>query len=150
MANSIRIEGDEEVIRALKKAPADAKKAMRAQAKDIATSLADWIKADARRRGRQAARGASTVREGNRGIWPQVTGTNAGRARGILFGSIYGMKRHSGWYAAGRYSDSTGRQFGPYVGFPGHWFFSTAEKRRPWIAKEWAKAADDVVRDWSA
>jgi hypothetical protein len=150
VAVKVRIEGDREVIRALRKVPADARKAMRAEAKDIAISLADWIKADARRRGRQAARGASTVREGTSGIWPQITGSNTGRARGILFGSIYGMKRHSGWYAAGRYSDSTGRQFGPYVGYPGHWFFATAEKKAPWISAEWGKAAEQVVKDWSA
>ena len=146
----VRIEGADEVIRALKKVPADAKKAMRAEAKDIATSLTDWIKADARRRGRQAARGASTVREGSQGFWPVVTGSNTGRARGIMFGSVYGMKRHSGWYAAGRYSRSEGRQFGPYVGFPGYWFFATAQARQPWIEREWAKAADDVVREWGA
>lgn len=150
MTVRVTIEGADEVVRALRKVPADAKKAMKAEAKDIATSLADWIKADARRRGRQAARGASTVREGTSGVWPQITATNTGRARGLLFGSVYGMKRHSGWYAAGRYSRSSGQQFGPYVGFPGHWFFSTAQKRQPWIQKEWAKAADDVVHRWGA
>ena len=150
MTIKVKIEGDQEVIRALRKVPAEAKKAMKAEAKDIATSLADWIKADARRRGRQAARGASTVREGTSGVWPQITASNTGKARGILFGSVYGMKRRSGWYAAGRYSRSDGRQFGPYVGYPGHWFFSTAEKRQPWITREWAKAAEDVVNGWDA
>jgi len=150
VAVKVRIEGDQEVIRALRKVPADAKRAMRAEAKDIAISLADWIKADARRRGRQAARGASTVREGNLGIWPQITASNTGKARGILFGSIYGMKRHSGWYAAGRYSRSQGQQFGPYVGFPGYWFWSTAEERAGWISEEWGKAGERVVKDWSA
>jgi hypothetical protein len=150
MTIKVKIEGDQEVIRALRKVPKDAQAAMKAEAKDIAVSLADWIKADARRRGRQAARGASTVREGNRGVWPQITASNTGRARGLLFGSVYGMKRHSGWYAAGRYSRSEGRQFGPYVGYPGFWFFSTAEKKQPWITKEWQKAADEVVHRWGA
>ena len=147
----VKIEGADEVLRALTKVPADAKKAMRAEAKDIATSLTDWIKADARSRGRQAARGASTVREGRQGFWPAVTGSNTGRARGIMFGSVYGMKRHSGWYNHARYNRPGAKgQFGPYVGFPGYWFFSTAEKRQPWIAAEWAKAADDVVHEWGA
>lgn len=150
MTFGVLIEGDQEVIRALRKVPADVKKAMRAEAKDIATSLTDWVKADARSRGRQAARGASSVREGSQGLWPLITGSNTGRARGIMFGSVYGMTRHSGWYAHKRYLASPGHQFGPFVGFPGYWFFSTAEKRQPWIEREWAKAADDVLREWSA
>lgn len=146
----VTIEGANEVIRALRKLPKDAQVAMKTQAKDIAISLADWIKADARARGRQAARGASTVKEGAAGAWPQITASNTGRAKGILFGSVYGMKRHSGWYAAGRYRNSGGQQFGEYVGFPGRWFFVTAEKRQPWITEEWTKAADDVIAKWGA
>lgn len=146
----MRIEGADEVIRALKKAPKDIQDAAKREAKDIATSLADWIKADARRHSRQAARASSSVREGNMGFWPMISASNTGRARGLLFGSVFGMKRHSGWYAAGRYADSKGRQFGPYVGFPGHWFFSTAEHRQSWIQSEWGKAAEDVVHRWSA
>lgn len=150
MAVRVKIEGDQEVIRALAKVPADAKIAMRAQAKDIAISLADWIKADARKRGRQAARGASTVREGSSGLWPAVTASNTGKAKGLLFGSIYGMKRHSGWYAAARYRTNHGMQFGTYVGFPGYWFFATADAKRAWIGAEWAKSADAVISEWSA
>jgi hypothetical protein len=147
----VKIEGDREVIRALRKLPADAQKAMRTEAKDIAISLTDLIKIDARSRGRQAARGASTVREGNRGIWPQITGSNTGKARGIMFGSVYGMKRHSGWYNHARYNRPGARgQFGAYVGYPGHWFFTTAQKHRAWITREWTKAARDVVDRWGA
>ena len=146
----VRVEGADEVIRALDKLPSDAQESMRAEAKDIATSLTDWIKADARRHSRQAARAARTVKESNQGFWPVITASNTGRARGLLFGSVFGMKRRSGWYAAGRYSRSRGKQFGPYIGYPGYWFFSTAEARQPWIESEWHKAADDVVRKWSA
>jgi hypothetical protein len=146
----VRIEGADEVIRSLRKLPADTQDAMRHEARDIATSLADFIKADARRRGRQAAQGASSVREGRQGFWPVVTGSSSGKAKGLLFGSVFGMKRHSGWYARRRYHGSAGRQFAPYVGFPGYWFFSTAEKRQPWITSEWGKAGDEIVRRWGA
>lgn len=143
----VRIEGANEVIRALDKVPADAQVAMRAQAKDIATSLQDFIKIAGQRHSRQGARAARSVRAGREGFWPVITADNRSR---LLFGSIFGMKRHSGWYAKGRYFRSRGSQFGPYVGYPGHWFFSTAEERQPWIESEWQKAADDVVRRWSA
>ena len=143
----VRIEGADEVIRALRKVPADAQKAMKAEAKDIATSLADFMKADARGHSRQAARAARSVREANQGFWPVITADNRSR---LLFGSVFGMKRHSGWYARRRYAGSAGRQFGVYIGFPGYWFFSSAEKRQPWVESEWHKAADEVVRRWDA
>lgn len=146
----VRIEGANEVIRALDKLPVDAQEAMRAQAKDIATSLADFIKIGGQRHSRQAARAARTVKEANQGAWPVITASNTGRAKGLLFGSVFGMKRHSGWYAKGRYSRSRGHQFGAYIGYPGYWFFKDAEERQPWIESEWHKAADEVVRRWSA
>jgi hypothetical protein len=151
----LRVEGADEVIRALDKVPADAREAMRQQAKDIATSLADFIKIDGRKHSRQASRVADTVREGNRGVWPVVTASNTGKARrrggGLLFGSIFGMKRHTGWYNHRRYNrPGAGHQFGPYIGYPGYWFFKTAEDRQSWIESEWQKAADEVVRRWSA
>lgn len=145
----IRIEGADRVIAALRKLPKDAQDSMRAEAKDIATSLADWIKAAARKHSRQAARAARTVREGNEGFWPVITASNTGRAKGLLFGSVFGMKQRSGWYGFRRYRDR-GKQFGPYVGFPGYWFFSTAEERQPWSQSEWHGAAENVVRKWGA
>jgi hypothetical protein len=148
----VRVEGDEEVIRALEKVPADAQEAMRHEAKDIATSLTDFIKIDGRKHSRQAARAARTVRQTSQGGWPVIEASNTGRARGLLFGSIFGMKRHTGWYNHARYNHRPGArgQFGAYVGFPGYWFFKTAIERQPWIESEWQKAGDEVVRRWSA
>lgn len=143
----VRIEGADEVIRALDKLPKDARQAMREQAKDIATSLADFIKLAGRNHSRQAARAARSVRESSQGVWPVITANNSSR---LLYGSVFGMRRHSGWYAKRRYRRSRGQQFGPYIGYPGYWFFKTAEERQPWIESEWHKAADDVVRRWSA
>ena len=143
----VRIEGADEVIRALDKLPKDAQDAMRREAKDIATSLADWMKADARGHSRQAARASRSVREANRGFWPVITANNSSR---MLFGSIFGMRRKTGWYAKRRYFDSRGMQYGPYIGYPGYWFFSTAERRQSWVESEWQKAGADVVAAWSA
>ncbi len=149
MANlfEVHVEGADEVKRALDKLPKDAQKAMRAQAKDIATSLADFIKAAGQRHSRQAAKAARSVRESNVGAWPAITADNRSR---LLFGAVFGMTRKSGWYAKRRYFPSKGQQFGPYIGYPGYWFFKTAEERQPWVASEFSKAADEVVRKWSA
>lgn len=143
----VRIEGADEVIRALDKLPADAQDAMRAEARDIATSLADWMKADGRRHSRQGARAARSVRESNAGFWPVITANNSSR---LLFGSIFGMRRRTGWYAKRRYAHSHGMQYGPYIGYPGYWFFSTAEARQSWIESEWHKAGVAVIAAWSA
>lgn len=156
----IRIEGIEEISRALDKLPADAKKAMRDQAKDIAISLTDWIKIAGRTKGGpQGARAASTVKEGNEGFWPVITASNTGRARGrrpsqfgggVLFGSIFGQNRKSGWYAKRRYFGSSESQFHPWIGGSGYWFRKTAEEKMPWVSAEWNKAADEIIRKWSA
>jgi len=147
----VRVEGADEVIRALDKVPADAQEAMRAEAKDIATSLTDFIKIAGRNHSRQAARVARTVKQTSEGGWPVIQASNTGRAHGLLFGSIFGMKRHTGWYNHARYNrPGTRGQYGPYIGFPGYWFFSTAIERQPWIESEWQKAGDEVIRRWSA
>lgn len=155
----LRIEGADEVIRALNRLPKDVKKAMRAQAKDIAISLADRIKIAGRGQGRQGPRVASTVREGNVGFWPVVTASNTGRARGrkpdengsgLLFGFEFGMNRKTGWYRHQRYFNGGDYQFRPHLGGGSYWFFKTAKERQPWIQSEWGKAAEQVVREWSA
>lgn len=149
MKVNVSIEGANEVIRAAGKLPADAKTELREQAFDIAKVLTDRMKASGRRHSRQAARAASTVRE-VRGAFPTIQASNSGRARGFLFGSVFGMKRKSGWYAKRRYFDSRGQQFGPYVGYPGYWFFKDAEDSQGYVEGEWAKVADNVVQKWGA
>lgn len=147
---TVRIEGADEVIRALDKLPRDAKEAMRDQAKDIATSLTDFIKIAGKSLGRQDARAASTVREGNVGFWPVITASNTGRAKGLLFGSEFGVKGKFGWYRKPRYFGSPALQFRPHRGSASYWFFKTAEDRQPWVQAEWQGAADEVIRRWSA
>lgn len=145
----VSIEGAHEVIRAAGKLPQDAKTELREQAFDIAKVLTDRIKAGGRRHSRQAARAASTVRE-VRGAFPTIQASDSGRARGLLFGSVFGMKRKSGWYAKGRYFESRGSQFGRYVGYPGHWFFKNAEESQGYVESEWEKVAANVVRKWGS
>jgi hypothetical protein len=145
----VSIEGANEVLRASDKLPKDADTELREQAFDIAKVLADRIKAAGRRHSRQAGRAASTVKE-VKGRWPIVQASNTGRAKGLLFGSEFGMTRKSGWYGKRRYFDSRGSQFGPHLGGGSYWFFKTADGMQPYVAEQWREVADNVVRRWSA
>ena len=146
----VRIEGADEVIRALDKLPSDAKSAMRDQAKKIARDLAPLIRAAGRSQGRQTARAASTVRATSAGFWPVVEASNTGRARGLLFGSEFGVRGKFGWYAWPRFFRSRNLQFRPHLGGGSYWFRKTAEDNQPLIQAQWQGAADEVIRRWSA
>lgn len=146
----VLISGANEVARELRDVGPDAERAMRDEAFDIAISLADKMKYAARADTPQSGRAASTVRETKAGLWPAITGSNTGRARGVLFGSEFGMNRRSGWYAHPRYSESQGRQFRPHRGQNSYWFYATADREQPWIESEWQGAADEVLRRFRA
>lgn len=143
---SIRIEGAREVIRALGQVPGDGEEALRRRSNELAYNLLRRMRRAAAREGRQAARAASTLRVVRGSLLPTVT---AG-PHPLLFGSEFGMTRHSGWYSRGRYYHSTGQQFGPWRGNEGYWFFPARRAADPVIGAAWRQAADDVIRSWSA
>jgi hypothetical protein len=134
----------DEVLRALRALPGEANDEMRVGTRKLSRTLAD----EARRAGEayspQAARAARTVRAVD-GATPSV---QAG-PHVLLFGSEFGMTRHSGWYARRRYWNSTGRQFGRHLGGGSYWFFDTAENS-PEIGEQWREMADGIIRRWGA
>jgi len=142
----IRIEGADEVLRALDKLPSDARRELKDKMQDVSEELARKIKAAGAARGRQAARVARTVKA-LRGVTPIVQASNPGKR--TLLGSEFGMTRHSGWYAAGRYSRDHSPQYYPHNN-EGYWFFPTARAEQPHMAEQWHEVAAAVVRDWSA
>ena len=142
----IRIEGADEVLRALDKLPADARHELKDKTQKVSEELARKIKAAGRARGRQARRAASTVKA-IRSATPTVQATHPGKR--TLLGSEFGMTRHSGWYAAGRYSRERAHQFYPHSN-AGYWFFPTARAAEPEMARQWNEIAAAVVRKWSA
>lgn len=149
----VSIDGANDVLRQLRQVGPDAQEALSERAYGIARDLVEKMQGTARALGRQDARAASTVTATKAGLFPIISAAPTGRARGLLWASNFGMKRKSGWYAKVRYFDSAGRQFREWNGGAGHadyWFYSTADREQSWIAGEWSKAADDVVRAWSA
>lgn len=154
----VRIEGADEVLRAFTKLPTDATNDLRDQTLKVSKELATKIRAAGEAESRVAARAASTVKAVRDRV-PAVQASNTGLARGrkpskrgggVLFGSEFGMTRKSGWYRHRRYFGSPGRQFKPHIGAGSYWFFKTAERNQSWMADQWNKVADQVVREWSA
>jgi hypothetical protein len=142
MAGSVRVEGLGEVLRALRQLPPAAERDLRRHSGQLADKLARLTRAAGVGRGRQAARPAVTVRSSG-GASPTVT---AG-PHPLLFGTEFGARGRYGWYSAGRYRGSSGRQF-PRPG-GSYWFFRTAD-HAPEVAQQWRELADDIIRDWSA
>lgn len=141
----IKIQGDREVLRALRKLPDDAREELAQAQQRTAQQLAERVRAAGFADTRQSARAATTVRA-QTGAQPVVL---AG-PHPMLFGSEFGIRRRTGWYARRRYLDSIPRQYRAHQGSASYWFFRTQEEGRAWLDQQWADVADTVVRQWSA
>jgi hypothetical protein len=150
---TVRIEGVREILRALTQLPKDAQTEIRDRSAKIAAKLAPKAAADiAAHGGRQGPNLATTVKV----VRDRVPAIQAGGSRrlgrhrapayGILFGSIFGMTRRSGWYASPRYGTSPGRQYRPHRGQDAYAFFPIADREAATISREWNAAADEIVR----
>lgn len=146
MADGVRIEGDEEVLRALDRLPEQGRAELHRGVDFLAGRFTRAIRAAGRASSRQSARAASTVRS-------QVTGTNAVVSAGphpLLFGSEFGVKRRFGWYANRRYGRDEDRQFRRHLGGGSYWFFATATARQGEVDREAQAIGDRTVARWSA
>jgi hypothetical protein len=142
----VTVRGDEEVQRALAKLPADARREARQGAVRLSRKMAAFIRAAGRADSRQSARAASTVRTATDGLNPSV---KAG-PHPMLFGSEFGIKRRTGWYARGRYLGSPRRQYRAHRGNASYWFFRAGEEATPLVRAELDDTMDAIVRTWSA
>jgi len=142
----IKVRGAREVMRALDALPADARREARRGAVELSRELARIVRAAGRADTRQSARAARTVRTATAGTNPAVV---AG-PHPLLFGSEFGIKRRTGWYAAGRYDDSPARQFRRHRGNQSYWFFKAQDEAAPKIRRAHQEMVDAIVRSWSA
>lgn len=140
---SAEVRGADEVARAFRRLPDDAKRELDETKKDLAERLARIVRAAGKASDRQSARAASTVRATG-GDTPSIT---AG-PHPLLFASEFGMNRRSGWYAASRYLGSRRRQFRPHRGQEGYWFYPTIREAKPIIDAAWDQACKAIVRAW--
>jgi hypothetical protein len=141
----VTTEGLKEVLRACSSLPRDAQREAQDGAVKLARDLASVIRLAGRSDSRQSAAASRTVRA-TRGREPGIL---AGPHK-LLYGSEFGATRRFGWYRAGRYHASPGRQFRPHRGSASYWFFQTLERERARIDLAASGVADATVRKWSA
>lgn len=139
---TVRIDGAQATLKAFRDLPKEASDALRDAAQDLSEQMANWLRAAGSGEGRQASLLTGTVKA-KRDRLPYVTvgGTKrighpwpgAGRAPAyaLLFGSEFGSSR--------------GHGFKPHRGKVGYWVFPTIEAHEGEIAREWTKAADEIV-----
>lgn len=143
---TVTIRGDAEVRRALRQLPGDAQREARRGAVSLSRELANFIRAAGRADTRQSARASRTVRTATDGTNPAVV---AG-PHPMLFGSEFGIKRRTGWYAAPRFRNYPLRQYRPHRGSASYWFFKAYKEATPRIREAHGEMLDAIVRTWSA
>lgn len=131
----VRIEGLDQYLKGLKKMDREWGKAMRQVHLKVSILVS----------GRAAAAAPSRAKSG---IKPNATQkaafvkTSSGR-RGDVLGVLWGMSKRSGWYAASRYSGSSGRQFEPWVG--NQWDPGARSGKPYFIGEAINESVDDVI-----
>lgn len=139
---TVRIDGAQATLKAFRDLPKDASDELRDRAQELSEKMAGWVRAAGNAEGRQASLLVGTVKaKRDRLPYMVVGGTKrighawpgAGRAPAyqLLFGSEFGSSR--------------GHGFLPHRGKAGYWVFPTIEAHEGDIAREWNKAADEVI-----
>lgn len=155
LALKVNIRGLRETIRAFNDLPKDASNELRDGSMRMARALAPKAAAAARSEGAQAAAAAPTVKARRDRVPVIVAGgakrvtKNRARAGDLVAGAEFGANGRYGWYRAGRYGHSHGRQYKPHQGAASYWFFRTFEAAQPEIEREWLDMADAIIRKWA-
>lgn len=146
MRLDMRLEGATETLKAFKDLPKDASERLRQASLRLAELLASRVQAAGQAEGRQAALLVPTVKP-RRDRIPSITvgGTarvghpwpKRGKAKAfeLLFGSEFGA--------------NTGHGFKPHRGQQGYWIWPTVIASQEEIGREWLKAADEIVADFT-
>lgn len=139
----LHIEGARETLAAFRRLPKEASAELRDRALKLSELLASTASRAARGDSPQAAAVASTIKA-RRDRVPSVqvggakrVGSRRTPAFKILFGAEFG-------------ASPSLPQFRPHRGREGYWFFPSVEAEQGRISREWNKAADEVVRKFTA
>lgn len=152
---TVHIDGVRTTLQAFRELPADANKRLREESLKLAQVLAEKARADGMADAAPQSKLVATTVKATRDRVPaiQAGGTKRlGRHRapafGLVFASIFGMNRRSGWYANRRYRTSDGHQYREHAGRNAYWFFPVVEKNSAEIGRAWNKVAADIASDF--
>jgi hypothetical protein len=134
----------------LRQFPAQATAELKDGSVRLANQLVPLIKAAGAARGKQTVLASRTTRVVKSGLMPQIVAGRAGKASAVLYGTEFGATRKFGWYRAGRYYNSRGKQFPPHQGRGSYWFHKTVDENQGTINAAAAQMSADLVRRWSA
>jgi hypothetical protein len=136
---NLKIDGAKETLKALNRLPKEANKAVKDGSMELARVLATRVKAAAvADKSPQSALLARTVRARRDRVPVIVAGGDRllGRRKvpawRLLFGAEMGSNAHPQFHHA-------------HSGRKGYWFFPTASREAPTIAKAWNEVADQIV-----
>ena len=134
----IHVEGLNETLRAFRQYGPEAANELRTEAKNIAATVAAKQQAAGRSSSRQSAMAAPTVRA-RRDRVPVIVAGGRSKAGMVFFGAEFGGQRRP-----------TTRQFRPYKGHTGYWFYPTLRASMPAILDAYSRALDRAARRWGA
>jgi hypothetical protein len=134
----IHVEGLNETLRAFRQYGPDAANELRTAAKAIAADVAAKQQAAGRSSDRQSAMAAGSVRA-RRDRTPVIVAGGRSKAGMVFFGAEFGGQRRK-----------TTRQFRPYRGKTGYWFYPTLRAATPKLLEDYSQALDRAARRWGA
>lgn len=154
LAIRMRLEGADDVLRAIKGLPKEATRELRQASLELSKGLARDIAQAGRRRGGQAALIAGTAKAKFDRVPAVKVGGSAKRGRNrtpasdLLIGSEFG---HSGQGGRGPGSRNYAPHgFGRRASPNGLWIYPTVRRREADISAAWLKAADAVIAKFEA
>lgn len=137
---TIHASGVKETLRAYRKLPKEANKALREDTLALSKDLATKVAAAGVAEGGQAALVAKTVKARKDRV-PVIAaggvrkvGSRRAPAYKVLFGSEFGAT-----YL---------KQYKPHLGRGSYWFYKTVEKNQRRILRAWTKVADKVAKEF--
>ncbi|GHG97568.1 hypothetical protein ACFORH_42975 [Amycolatopsis roodepoortensis] len=152
----MQIDGVRDTLKAFDLLPKNAADALRDASLDLASKLAVKAAADLAAHGGPQGRLVAQTVKARRDRVPVVEaggtrrlGRHRAPAYGLVFASVFGMTRRSGWYASPRYGGQTGTQYREHRGTNAYAFFPVIEREQREISRAWHAAADRVVREFA-
>jgi hypothetical protein len=134
----IQVEGLRETLAAFKRFGPDAANELRTEAKNIASQVVARQKAAGTGSDRTSALAAGSVRA-RRDRTPSIVAGGRSKAGQVFFGAEFGGGRRK-----------TTRQFRPYRGTQGYWFYPTLRAMTPKLLVDYGHALDRAARKWGA